>query len=283
MTETTDPRDSIISLHEDGMTLGDIAAHLGYRYDGETLRLPITVAMADEGEHADFPGLTGAQAAQEYVDTGEWGDQDESFAVTVHTWTVGFIFDDCDDLLKEVQVDEDSHLVVKHPEEPQCLGGHEHAWKEVSLQSHGAGVRTTNECKRCGAVEHYRSCSQGEYAETEHDHETYRYEVGKTPQCACPCGCSNDAVDLDEGEPVCAECQEYTTTEDGEIICSAATNGFTECHQCHDDIDWGGIVTGAPGSPNTRHGTCECAKWTNEENGGNWDRYAYEANTAGAA
>lgn len=167
-------RQKAIALHKDGMTLGDIAARVvGCRYDGEVLRIPIVVASVDGGD-VDYFGLTGDQAAQEYVDSGEWGDQDESFAVTVRTWTVGFALD-CDGRLQEIRADEASHLIVKHPKEPECTGGHEHVWEETSLQSHGAGIRTVNECKRCGTVEHYRSCSQGEHAETENDHETYRY------------------------------------------------------------------------------------------------------------
>ena len=42
------------------------------------------------------------------------------------------------------------------------------------------------------------------------------------PECQCTgCGCSEPATCTDDsGIPVCAECQEYTTDDDGSVVCS---------------------------------------------------------------
>ena len=119
---------------------------------------------ADDGNAAVlYTDTTRGEAAQEYVDDADYGDVEKSFAVTIYTWPE----DDEDDRA--------SHLILVHPPEPECTDG-KHDYKETWLQSEGAGVYTKDECERCGLIRHWRTCSQGANAATEHDHETFWYE-----------------------------------------------------------------------------------------------------------
>ena len=65
---------------------------------------------------------------------------------------------------------------------------------------------------------------------------------------------------------VCAACAVYTDM-DGEIICGMVTAGFSACHDCHETIDWGTILSAGIGQPNYRIGTCACGDaWLTMEN-----------------
>ncbi len=216
-----------------------------------------------------YTNCTRREAAQEFVDSGEWGDVTETIAVMVNTWPA-------DD-----REDDESHLILLHRDEPACLHDKEHAWKETSLQSHGAGVRTRHECEHCDAIQHYHSSSQGYDNDTEFDHDTYRYEAGPT-ECECTsCYCRASAETRDEsGTKVCATCAVYIATDDGEVICANETNGFRNCDACHGTIEWTGILTG---TEEHRLGTCECREWRNNENGGSWDDYRIVSPRAEAA
>lgn len=81
---------------------------------------------------------TPQEAAQEYVDGGDWNVTPESGTtwVNVHVWT--------DD--GEV---EETITVTLHPEEPECSEGYEHEWREDSIRGNGGGVIVHEVC-RCG-------------------------------------------------------------------------------------------------------------------------------------
>lgn len=98
-------------------------------------------------------------------------------------------------------------------------------------------------------------------------------------RCTCNCGCNDSAaiIDSSSGELVCDECSIYLVDDDGEVICSKVTNGFSICHICHEIIKWGCIQTGNPGSgsPNYIEGSCKCGDSWLEECRGNWGYYSY--------
>ncbi len=138
---------------------------------------------ADDGNAAvHYPDATSStEAARAYVDGGDWGDGQESFALRVHTWRQG-----TDEDGDEVRLDEGSHLIVVHPDEPECPVGGEHQWSDDFelvggitenpgvWSSGGCGIRTLYVCTLCGLGRHRTSASQGE--DTEYDHERVRYE-----------------------------------------------------------------------------------------------------------
>lgn len=99
--------------------------------------------------------------------------------------------------------------------------------------------------------------------------------------CECAgCNCGRPATTTDDGGvPVCRACSDYMCTEDGDVVCGRMSVG-TDCHVCHEEIEWSGICTGNPGSgsPNYRHGACQCGDhaWLDEERG-NWGHYRYGA------
>jgi len=98
--------------------------------------------------------------------------------------------------------------------------------------------------------------------------------------CQCTgCSCDAEATTTDDqGIPVCDECASYCIDEDGEVICSRLTDGFSRCHVCHQEIEWGSTQTGNPGSgaASVRLGSCDCGDaWTDTERG-TWGHYAYQ-------
>ena len=98
--------------------------------------------------------------------------------------------------------------------------------------------------------------------------------------CQCGCGCDSAATGADDnGVAVCDECAVMMFGPDG-IVCGRLTHGWTQCHECGDALDWGGIVTGRPGEQNHCEARCSCGEWRNNERGGTWEGYSYTPRTA---
>jgi hypothetical protein len=59
-------------------------------------------------------------------------------------------------------------------------------------------------------------------------------EIAGWPGCECSgCGCSEPATCTDDqGIPTCAACQDYTTTDDGEVLCGNCTGVETVVESC---------------------------------------------------
>ena len=102
---------------------------------------------------------TAEEAAQEYVDCGEWG-MDEPDAkttwITVHVWRMGI-----DDKGSLVPVDESTHTITLDPPEPDCTHADGHLWEcphalvggiaeNPGVWGHGGGVTIQAVCMRCG-------------------------------------------------------------------------------------------------------------------------------------
>ena len=96
-------------------------------------------------------------AAQEYVDGGDWGE------ITSTAWvTVRVMDEDGDSERIKITID---------PEEPACVGGHDHDWQSPhaivggiesnpGVRGHGGGVKITEVCMRCGCGKHTDTWAQ---------------------------------------------------------------------------------------------------------------------------
>jgi hypothetical protein len=100
---------------------------------------------------------TGQEAAQEYVDGGEWGETTRTDWIHVYAWRVGINEDG-----ELVRVDNEKHRIELEPEAPSCVdGGDEHDWQapyeivggieeNPGVSGNGGGVIMTEVCMRCG-------------------------------------------------------------------------------------------------------------------------------------
>lgn len=112
---------------------------------------------ADDGNaEVEYTCDSGSEAAQEYVDTGDWSTGSETIWIDVRTWRVGLDADG-----DTVCVDEDWHTIPLEPEEPDCEQGHDHDWRSPysllgglrenpGVWGHGGGVVITECCAHCG-------------------------------------------------------------------------------------------------------------------------------------
>jgi hypothetical protein len=97
-------------------------------------------------------------------------------------------------------------------------------------------------------------------------------------ECGCSCICVNEATEIDDegGFPVCDDCVDYYTTDNGEVVCSREQDDDT-CRHCDESIQWGRIETGEPGVANAMHGRCRCRDWSRIERGSTWQLYEGDA------
>lgn len=97
-------------------------------------------------------------AAQEYVDDGDWGD-DSAGCYTIYTWPGYYV----GEAYVEDREDRDSHNIVVDPDEPDCDDGHEHDWctphavlggikSNPGCWAHGGGVIAKEICRHCGLL-----------------------------------------------------------------------------------------------------------------------------------
>ena len=141
-----------------GMAMAEVAA----RYPGSAiiegaLVLDPAIVYADDGNaKLYYEGLSAAEAAKEYVDSGDWGYRTETIWVDVHTWRLGL-----DEDGDEVRVDEESHSIALEVDEPECSDGQEHDWRapysvvggireNPGVWGHGGGVIMHEVCRHCG-------------------------------------------------------------------------------------------------------------------------------------
>jgi hypothetical protein len=119
--------------------------------------------VADDGNaEVDYPDAeSAAEAAQEYVDGGAWGETESTAWITVYVWREALVLDPDTGEVEEIQVGRDSHTATIEPDEPDCSAD-EHDWQsphEVvggieenpGVWGHGGGVVMTEVCRHCGA------------------------------------------------------------------------------------------------------------------------------------
>ena len=104
------------------------------------------VYASDDGNEIEYDSgeySTGA-AAQEYVDSGSWGENEETSWVAVHCHRKGI---DSDGSI--VQVDCQTHKIQIDPKEPECTEDGGHIWKEISMRGNGGGLVYLERCTHC--------------------------------------------------------------------------------------------------------------------------------------
>jgi len=110
---------------------------------------------ADDGNAAvHYPDAdSGREAAQSYVDGGDWGDVESTTWIEVRTWRQSAGGD-------EVEGSAGRHTIALDPKEPECQGG-EHDWRSPhslvggveenpGVQGHGGGCFYDEVCRYCG-------------------------------------------------------------------------------------------------------------------------------------
>jgi hypothetical protein len=125
--------------------------------DGCLVEKPGTWAADDGNAEIEIETDSAQEAAEEYVEGGEWGERNETGWVTVWTWRYGI--DEAGDI---VHVDREAHTVTIEAIEPACLKGEEHhEWDDPieivggckespGVEGHGGGVRIHEVCMKCG-------------------------------------------------------------------------------------------------------------------------------------
>ena len=112
---------------------------------------------ADDGNaEVTYECETGREAAQQYVDDGDWGDRSETCWIEVHTWQ-----EEEDEDGDTVRINERTYTITLEAEEPDCIDGHEHRWRtpysllgglkeNPGVWGHGGGVICNEVCTLCG-------------------------------------------------------------------------------------------------------------------------------------
>ena len=93
------------------------------------------VVWDESGEKVTIYAASAAEAAEEYVESGNWDDSSNQ-SVFHDVWV-------------HDGEDTSSHTVVVAPEEPEC-SGHEHDWVETYVRGNGGGVLVEERCRNCG-------------------------------------------------------------------------------------------------------------------------------------
>lgn len=117
---------------------------------------PNTIFADDSNAEIDYDGMSAEDAAQEYVNGGDWGDRDHTMWFTIYTWREGI-----DENGEIVRWDEDTHTITLDPDEPDCKDGQEHDWQSPheilggieenpGVWCHGGGVIIREVCMHCG-------------------------------------------------------------------------------------------------------------------------------------
>lgn len=114
------------------------------------------ICRDDQGPELRFEAETAREAAQEYVDEGDYG-QDRA---TETTW----VDVRCTPVRSDGEPEYDETEIVSvaiHPVEPACVDGHEHEWcaphevvggvvENPGVWGHGGGVICKRVCRHCG-------------------------------------------------------------------------------------------------------------------------------------
>jgi hypothetical protein len=136
----------------------DLSEYEWMNYQGEdVLVAPGWVAHVYPGPEIDYPDAAdGAEAASDYVGSGDWGARDATDWVHVAVWRRGFDRDG-----DELQLDREDRTIELPADEPACVRGHEHDWQSPyeivgglrenpGVQGHGGGVIYREICAHCG-------------------------------------------------------------------------------------------------------------------------------------
>ncbi len=115
----------------------------------------------DDTAAVHYPDASYAyEAAQEYVDDGDWGEVNETKWITVRAWRQAYLIVDGE--LTAVQLEEEWHKIELEPDEPECSDAYaKHDWQSPlklvggleenpGVWGHGGGVVVKEVCAHCG-------------------------------------------------------------------------------------------------------------------------------------
>jgi hypothetical protein len=137
-----------------------------------------TVALIMPGWYAEDIGATdhfpdedeSEDAAQRFVDSGDWDEGNSTTWVHVYTFRTGYCLDEDGDLVT-LCIDRGRHTITIHPEEPECLDGRDHDWQSPykllgglkenpGVWGNGGGIIAHEVCANCGARMTYDTWAQ---------------------------------------------------------------------------------------------------------------------------
>jgi hypothetical protein len=143
------------ALLKAGKTPEDLAAAIGGEViDGYLIPEPGKIWANDGNAEIEYEDMTRAEATQDYVDGGEWGEG--GGWVDVSTYRYGFDADG-----DWGKCDRESHTIELEQEIPPCEDGQEHDWQSPleivggiaenpGVWGHGGGVIAVECCMHCG-------------------------------------------------------------------------------------------------------------------------------------
>lgn len=159
---TVDPTD-ITTLQEairSGLATTE-TLHIWLNYDGELIDGNLIVEpdtwYADDGNaEVNCTAGGGHDAAEQYVEGGDWGDCKTTSWVTVTAWREAI-----DEDGNLIRVDEEDHAITIETDVPDCYDDGEHEWKaphelvggceeNPGVWGSGGGVKCHTVCLRCG-------------------------------------------------------------------------------------------------------------------------------------
>jgi hypothetical protein len=157
MQTTYTPESAAAALAAGETTIEQIAAATGWPIVEDCLVPEPGKWHADDGNaEVESEAGSGIEAAQEYVDTGDWGEITETTWITVWAWRLGI------NMYGEwCEVERMGHKITLEPEEPVCIDADGHDWQaphsivggikeNPGVWGHGGGVTIDEVCVRCG-------------------------------------------------------------------------------------------------------------------------------------
>ena len=95
----------------------------------------------------EIKAATPREAAQQYVDGGDWGEFDRTRWINVHVYDAG------GDHVGQYKIQVD-------PPAPPCAEGHAHDWVDGLTRGNGGGVVVESQCRWCGAQKTHNTWAQ---------------------------------------------------------------------------------------------------------------------------
>lgn len=143
-----------------GASLPDVAQALGWDIDGDAIIRP--GYYADDGNAILYypDAETGDEAAETYVEDGDWGEPESTEWIHVRAWRAGYRIED--GALEEIEIDDETYSIEIDTPEPDCDDdSDEHDWcspfsvvggikENPGVWGHGGGVKITEVCRHCG-------------------------------------------------------------------------------------------------------------------------------------
>ena len=152
----SDPDAVAEAISDERETVESAAEKTGWPIiDGCLVPRPETWYADDGNQEMEYEVESGQDAAQEYVDGGDWGDREETSWIHVSVWQRGIDEDGA-----WQRVNKDKYTITLEPIEPEC--GHEdgHDWQSPQflgglkenpgVWGHGGGIISREVCMRCG-------------------------------------------------------------------------------------------------------------------------------------